>query len=298
MMTYLHIQGFRSLQDLRLTGFTRVNLLLGAHGVGKTSALEAIALWARAGALRASLFRPGESSRDDLDVRHLFHGRVLGTQEIRVTAEWSPPDGGAGTPAEVRIRHVPSMTGTTLPVLRIRAGDQEQEVPLASDGTLPSGFPMHSKPFAQSLAVATGWAVFHAGAALVAADMVRPLAEMVPREEEADILQLVQMADPTITAICARDDGVMHVTQDGQAVPLASVGEGVRRLLFRRGGAAPRCDGLCDGSLERVGRSGRMAPLREAIGRRARQRASPRKRRPHDATILRGSRGYIGWYGA
>lgn len=51
MIESLHIGAFRGLRDLSLDGLGRVNLLLGANNSGKSSILEALALWADASRL-------------------------------------------------------------------------------------------------------------------------------------------------------------------------------------------------------------------------------------------------------
>jgi predicted ATP-dependent endonuclease of OLD family len=44
MFTELHITDFRGIQDLKLSGFSRVNLIVGENNTGKTTLLEALAL--------------------------------------------------------------------------------------------------------------------------------------------------------------------------------------------------------------------------------------------------------------
>lgn len=46
MFTDLHITDFRGIQDLKLSGFNRVNLIVGENNTGKTTLLEALALCA------------------------------------------------------------------------------------------------------------------------------------------------------------------------------------------------------------------------------------------------------------
>ena len=96
----LEIHNFRAFDHLRIEALGRVNLITGQNNVGKTSVLEAVYLFARAGAPRAlfELLRsrdefagdsakerpdeslPPSSDRDlasyyPLTIRHLFHGR-------------------------------------------------------------------------------------------------------------------------------------------------------------------------------------------------------------------------------
>jgi len=46
LFTDLHITDFRGIQDLKLSGFNRVNLIVGENNTGKTTLLEALALCA------------------------------------------------------------------------------------------------------------------------------------------------------------------------------------------------------------------------------------------------------------
>ena len=85
MLSRLEIENFRAFDRLTLDGLTRVNLLVGKNGCGKTTVLEAVHLWAGNGTPRAiwQVFsqRAGEWSKADREenfrekwtVRHLFH---------------------------------------------------------------------------------------------------------------------------------------------------------------------------------------------------------------------------------
>ena len=46
MLESLHIEGFRKYKDFTLSGFDKINFILGENNIGKTSALEAIYAWA------------------------------------------------------------------------------------------------------------------------------------------------------------------------------------------------------------------------------------------------------------
>lgn len=50
MLPDFRIQNFRCFRDLHLKGLGRVNLLVGKNNTGKSTVLEALSLWARAGA--------------------------------------------------------------------------------------------------------------------------------------------------------------------------------------------------------------------------------------------------------
>ena len=84
MLHTLALKGFRGFESYRLSGLTRVNLLVGKNNCGKTSVLEAIELLASEGNPRVlydSLRRRGERGtrrmpRPVMDVAHIFHGHA------------------------------------------------------------------------------------------------------------------------------------------------------------------------------------------------------------------------------
>ncbi len=89
MFTDLHITDFRGIQDLKLSGFSRVNLIVGENNTGKTTLLEAIALAAapqEAGnllhrfRLSSGVSNPGRWLRRD--------GAADNISRLQLTAEW------------------------------------------------------------------------------------------------------------------------------------------------------------------------------------------------------------------
>lgn len=84
MLHTLDLKGFRGFESYRLSGLTRVNLLVGKNNCGKTSVLEAIELLASGGNPRVlynSLKRRGENGtrrmhEPVMDVAHIFHGHA------------------------------------------------------------------------------------------------------------------------------------------------------------------------------------------------------------------------------
>ena len=52
MYSSIEISGFRSLEEVRLEGLSRVNLLVGSNNSGKTSVLESVGLLHSAGDYR------------------------------------------------------------------------------------------------------------------------------------------------------------------------------------------------------------------------------------------------------
>ena len=80
MLKTLELHRYRGFESYRLTGLTRVNLLVGMNNCGKTSILEAVELLVSGGsvsALHESAVRRGEVDDDvsyGADVSHVFHG--------------------------------------------------------------------------------------------------------------------------------------------------------------------------------------------------------------------------------
>jgi predicted ATPase len=105
MISSIHIQRYRGLADLKMSGLERVNLLVGKNNSGKTSVLEAIFLLVSRGdpsALWQVLWRRGERlteverSRDrapDMDISHLFmgHRMQIGT-DFKLSAKNQTPE--------------------------------------------------------------------------------------------------------------------------------------------------------------------------------------------------------------
>lgn len=102
MLHTLALKGFRGFGSYRLSGLTRVNLLVGKNNCGKTSVLEAIELLASEGNPRVlydSLRRRGERGtrrmpRPVMDVAHVFHGHACSPG---VSFELSSSDNGKDT---------------------------------------------------------------------------------------------------------------------------------------------------------------------------------------------------------
>ena len=71
----LEINGFRALDDLRIDGFGRVNLITGKNNSGKSSLLEAIRILVTGGALRTLYeilnYREKLGSASDLEKTYL-----------------------------------------------------------------------------------------------------------------------------------------------------------------------------------------------------------------------------------
>lgn len=118
----IEISGFRSLEQVRLEGLSRVNLLVGSNNSGKTSVLECIGMLHSAGdyrVLRSLLEMRGEWLPDEdhmrvYDIAQLFSSRNL-SRPIRVSGRRSGSRIRPGTvTAELSVRMEPVPLGLPL----------------------------------------------------------------------------------------------------------------------------------------------------------------------------------------
>ncbi|MGO9916579.1 MAG: AAA family ATPase [Isosphaeraceae bacterium] len=91
MLSCLELQNYRGFKQYKLSGLTRVNLLVGKNNSGKTSILEAVNLLASGGDIRVLariarqrgevLYDPDEREpRRTIDISHFFYGHEFGPQ--------------------------------------------------------------------------------------------------------------------------------------------------------------------------------------------------------------------------
>ena len=125
MYSSIEISGFRGLEQMRLEGLSRVNLLVGSNNSGKTSVLECVGLLHSASdyrVLRSVLEARGEWLPDE------NHGRVYDIAQLfscRDTAECIRLSGqrlGAGWPQ-----------GSVATEIAVRAGQQQLGLPLRDE---------------------------------------------------------------------------------------------------------------------------------------------------------------------
>src|SRR5688572_12525626 len=97
MLSWIQIQGFRAIEELRLDDFRQFNLFIGPNGSCKTTVLEAILLWCAQGNPRPLVNFQGHrgvTTIRNLDpiTRGLFYGyRDFGTAAIKAEAHASTP---------------------------------------------------------------------------------------------------------------------------------------------------------------------------------------------------------------
>lgn len=114
MYSSIEISGFRSLEQVRLEGLSRVNLLVGLNNSGKTSVLESIGLLHSAGdyrVLRSLLEMRGEWLPDEdqgrvYDIAQLFSYRDM-SERIRLSGQQS----GSASQFETVVAELSVQTG-------------------------------------------------------------------------------------------------------------------------------------------------------------------------------------------
>lgn len=114
VLSRLEMENFRAFPRLTLEGLTRVNLLVGRNGGGKTSVLEAVHILAGMGSphsvLQVVMQRGGywikleDSTRDEWSIHHLFHGAEPG-QDTRLKIQGV--EGGEPVKVELALERIP-----------------------------------------------------------------------------------------------------------------------------------------------------------------------------------------------
>jgi hypothetical protein len=257
MVKGLTIEGYRGFPSLRLGGLAQVNLLVGPNNAGKTTVLETVGILVtrasgRARALWTMPVRRGEilfSEADEAigptalqaDVRRLFAGHRL-------------EDG-----ASFSIEADEPGRKVVCSIVDIRDIDLRSKIPMALPGADIGSFALLMKdanePDLTFPLSAEGGLLRYPGGDENAGDAVRwisndqPLAGMLPSHgarlweevvltpDEDRIVAAVQIIEPSIERIAvaprpraAGFDFYLKLTGDVR-VPLASMGDGLKRLL-------------------------------------------------------------------
>lgn len=239
MIESLTIRGFRGHRHLTLSKLGAVNLLVGVNNSGKTAVLDAVELLVRDAhpralaefASRRGGFE-GELRNDQgtlpPTVQHLFYGRGLTTN---------------GNP-ELQLVSKGALDRT----ITLTLADQSEELQIPDSGvvaitrdalavnkvgygTLQSG-EWNPKPKARSFKVQyiTPWG-----------NQARALAPLwdsiVGNPEEDEVIRALQIVDPLVRRVVFAEQNKgepqIFVLREGEArrVPLASMGDGMRRML-------------------------------------------------------------------
>ncbi|MBZ4335409.1 MULTISPECIES: ATP/GTP-binding protein [unclassified Corallococcus] len=260
MLTSLRIQNFRSLRNLTVEGLTRVSLLVGANNTGKTSVLEAAELAlagsspsviARAPSRRGEVnvrIEDGTGVVSRLEVAHLFFGHDL---KLRPTfrIEASTPE-----PCFFEGRIEPYSPNAALTVAEQVASGLQLEAPLgltvesdrfvavsqplSEQGLLPNAF-QTARRLAVNPAAPPPRVHFIQTSAPPLMTIRELWDDVVLTPEEALVTQVLQIIEPGIERIAALagSSGFSAATifiklkDSDQRIPLASMGEGINRLL-------------------------------------------------------------------
>lgn len=258
----IEISGFRSLEQVRLEGLSRVNLLVGLNNSGKTSVLECIGLLHSAGdyrVLRSLLEMRGEWLPDEdhmrvYDIAQLFSFRDL-SRRIRVSGKQpgSRSQPGAVT-AELSVRMDPVPLG--LP-LHDDAHDETDESP----GRLVWASSERKREFAAPLTAdkmlparqmsRASWSAgddiprvqFVGTGGLVPSDVGDIFDDVVLTDAEDRAVEAMQLIEPRVERFTvlpsrrashggsARGGILLRMQGTDDRVPIGSVGDGMWRLL-------------------------------------------------------------------
>ena len=264
MYKKVEIRGFRGLRELRLSGLSRINLIIGLNNSGKSSILEALSILHTSANPRTLArimlprreFLASESSwrgnRVRLDIRRLFSGHEIrlgskiscqsqgdeGNRSLQLSIATSADNGATTTttlgPAQIDL-------GDTLPggqFLEVQAtsdyaGETWGHTYLGMDGGLP--VELDANQLRDESEHKYGFVAltspFSASLALgwssVALTPQQKTVEDALRLIEPDLEQIAFVQDATLP------EGVFKVKLKNQSVPvpLGSMGEGMSRLL-------------------------------------------------------------------
>ena len=268
MYSSIRIRGFRGLDDFRMEGLGRVNLLVGANNCGKTSVLECVQLLSSPSpsVLSAIAIRRGEWHvfTDDerrpmyaVSTSHLFMDRDF-SGEVVVTADRCAAQAGLGQASnEVRL-YVDSHSGDSAGnsqvslfadrdlgddaeqlVLRAHwtAANEDFDVPLTNAG----GLLMRAFDF-RRLSEANQGAQFIGSNGMTAASVARLFDDVVLTDNEELVTCSLRILEPRVerVAAVAHDRGFLRDGPGGifvklrdvqERVPIGSTGDGMWRML-------------------------------------------------------------------
>lgn len=258
MLQGCQIDGYRGIQHLGISGFSRVNLLVGRNNAGKTSVLEALQLLLSEGDVFSAIesmdnrgeyiYQVDEGPYRVYDVSHLFfrHQAPAGT---RFSIAADGPGGsvvweisGRGEGDQLSLSGVERSAGE-LALVVTRDARKPRVYPLTDEGGLsleylrrrmrPEDLPGRSP--VQLLPTA----------GLRATDLGQLWGQIALTDLEPEIIRALNLIDPEIEQVAylggrrmgaSRADygsaGMFaRVKGSSQRVPLGSMGEGIRRIL-------------------------------------------------------------------
>ena len=262
MYSSIEISGFRSLEQVRLEGLSRVNLLVGSNNSGKTSVLECVGLLHSAAdyrVLHSVLELRGEWLPDEdrgrvYDIGQLFSNRNM-SERIRVSGQRSGPGSQLGAvTAELSVQMGLVQMGLPLHDEAIETADEspgrlvwtsserndEFRAALTADGMLPVRPPARH-----------GWGAddnvprvqFVGTGGLVPGDIGNIFDDVVLTDAEDGAVEAMRLIEPRVERIAvlasrrgplgssARGGIFLRMQGVDGRVPIGSVGDGMWRLL-------------------------------------------------------------------
>jgi predicted ATPase len=247
-ITSVEIDNFRCFRKLRVDGLAQVNLIVGANNAGKTVLLEAIeAVVSRDSSFalyRASLerneYRRRRGADEDLieiDLRHWFHGHSLApgaTLHIRAAGDHDLTASRRieTVPADERSpRYVPGglrLVSRQPPTLKRPDIHPELRVAITADGWLATVVPptLHSLELEPPVG-------FVPTNRLLPQQLARLWTSVVLTPSEQRTIEALRLVEPEIERIAVSESDGARVLLRGATspIPLASLGEGVSRIL-------------------------------------------------------------------
>ena len=263
MLSSIEIGGFRAFPSLKMDDLGQVNLVVGTNDSGKTSVLDAVELLILGGVPQRIVLGP--LRRDEsfglkdqagfaqgFEVSHLFHGHVVapgshfglkgtaqdGAMSLDCRVDATTPGKAAGTSlfdgGKLQVQPVLSVFGTHVS----RRRTVQWETPLSHDGVVSTEYLGRQQSEIQPEA-----ATFHyvTSASLMSSMMADLWSEVALTTDEEEIIQTLQIIDPDIERIVFLPSGVAGQSSMSRIVlkhkrftkrvPLASMGDGIRRLL-------------------------------------------------------------------
>lgn len=265
----IHIQNYRALRDLTLDGARRFNLLVGPNDIGKTSALEAMALsitgWRLEGILKATIPLLRDEADNSFSAKWMLASLFSGmkTEKIVISSDF---DGGNLGPVQtdLTISPVPLGVGESIvpygktentgsrddlqafSKLRSKVnfsggvtGEVSREIIVHEGGyrlnkiknSVKSAYPMEEKV---EFSLSYVWARHD-----VARDVISAIDNISRDKSRFDsVVEALRVIEPELTDLrLGRDNFAMAKIKD-RTVPIYAMGDGFREILALMGEAS------------------------------------------------------------
>lgn len=250
MLSDLTIHNYRSLQDLHIDGLAQVNLIVGSNNSGKTSLLEAIYLLVNQNNPQSiidlldnrgefAISRHSMSSRG-YQIKHLFNNHIISLSEnINIQSQNENPlklqIKLSSTSDEELSQYVYEDESPILTLDFAYNSHTEAKIPVYEDGMLEARFFKTKLP--KSLLEPTLQAckfLTTQSTNFNDLSLLWDAINLTPQEDE--VIKALQIIEPDVERISftsSRSNSSVIIKMRGQRepVPLASMGDGMRRLL-------------------------------------------------------------------